>query len=401
MIVHDVIAPDRLREAAASRWDVLVVGAGPAGSVAACEIARHGKSVLLVDKAFFPRYKVCGCCLNASAAALVEQIGLGHIFKPLDAQPIERIALGASGRIAALELASGGVALSRAAFDNALVQEAVASGASFIDGVEARLDGRTDESRIVELSSGVESVRIAARVVVAADGLLGSLLAKDGEFPRRVASGSLVGVGTTVSSPSPLYHPGTIYMAVGTGGYVGQVCVEGGRIDLAAALDRRSLAGAHGPAQAAQRIVREAGFPWPDEASHLKWSGTPPLSRRLARFAGSRLFVVGDAAAYVEPFTGEGMAWAISSACAVVPFVIEGTENDSPELAARWDAEHRRLLRGRMRVCTALSKLLRMPLLARAAISALASFPWLASPLTRYVWAARRESRYSLHSDTN
>ena len=56
--------------AAAGRvWDVLVIGAGPAGAVAAREVARRGARVLLADRSAFPRGKVCGCCLNGSALA--------------------------------------------------------------------------------------------------------------------------------------------------------------------------------------------------------------------------------------------------------------------------------------------------------------------------------------------
>ncbi len=201
MIASDATSPGRLRDATASSWDVLVVGAGPAGSVAAREVARRGKSVLLVDKAVFPRYKVCGCCLNASATALIRQIGLGHILEQLPAQPIQRLALAAGGRLAPVELPAGGVAISRAALDNALAHEAIAGGVRFIDGVEARLTGQDAESRIVELSSGAEHARIAARVVVAADGLQGSLLADNRELPRRVARGSLLGVGATSRIP--------------------------------------------------------------------------------------------------------------------------------------------------------------------------------------------------------
>ena len=61
-------------------WDALVIGAGPAGSVAARELARRGCRVLLVDKATFPRPKVCGCCVNGAAIRALERLGLGHVL---------------------------------------------------------------------------------------------------------------------------------------------------------------------------------------------------------------------------------------------------------------------------------------------------------------------------------
>ena len=74
-------------EAAARSWDAVVVGAGPAGSVAARELARRGVSVLLVDKATFPRAKVCGCCLNAAALDTLAKIGLADLPRRCGAVP--------------------------------------------------------------------------------------------------------------------------------------------------------------------------------------------------------------------------------------------------------------------------------------------------------------------------
>jgi flavin-dependent dehydrogenase len=279
--------------------------------------------------------------------------------------------------------------VSREALDSALAREAVASGADFLDGVTARLCDESCDERIVELSSDGSTVNIVARVVVAADGLRGSLLEGRPEFRRIAALDSLIGIGTTLATLPPDYRPGTIYMAVAEGGYVGQVGLQDGRFDVAAAVDRRHLANSGGPAPAAQRIVEAAGLTWPEELSPLKWHGTPPLTRRLAHVAGRRLFVIGDAGAYIEPFTGEGMTWAMLSALAVAPLVCAGANLHSPHLATRWEAIHRRLLGRQMRFCRGVSRLLRSPLLTRAAIMTLKQLPWLATPLVHYVAAPR------------
>ena len=71
-------------------WDALVIGAGPAGSVTARELARRGRRVLLVDRATFPRSKVCGGCLNGAAIRTLERLGLGRVLEgalPLDDAP--------------------------------------------------------------------------------------------------------------------------------------------------------------------------------------------------------------------------------------------------------------------------------------------------------------------------
>lgn len=78
-------------------WDAVVVGAGPAGSVTARELARRGRRVLLVDKATFPRAKVCGCCLNRASLAALDAVGLGDLPARLGAVPLDRVKL-AAGR---------------------------------------------------------------------------------------------------------------------------------------------------------------------------------------------------------------------------------------------------------------------------------------------------------------
>ena len=63
-------------------YDAVVIGAGPAGGIAALGLARAGRRVLLVDKQRFPRAKVCGCCLNASAVATLREAELGGRWTP-------------------------------------------------------------------------------------------------------------------------------------------------------------------------------------------------------------------------------------------------------------------------------------------------------------------------------
>ena len=339
--------------------------------------------MLLVEKAVFPRYKVCGCCLNATAAAVLDRIGLGHVLRDLNARPIDRLALAFGGRAASLRLPAGGCSISRAALDSALAGEAVASGAEFLDGVQARLSRKTHRDRIVQLSGASRTVEVAAKVVIAADGLRGSLVENDPDFPRIAAPDSLLGIGTTLSAAPAECAAGTIFMAVGDGGYIGQVGSEDGGLVVAGAITRRLLADASTVEGAAGRIVEQAGLHWPADLSRVKWHGTPPLTRRLARVAGHRLFVIGDAGAYVEPFTGEGMAWAMLSACAVVPLVSAAVDRDSPEWALRWDALHRQLLGRRMFVCRGISRMLRSPRVTRTVVSVLDKLPWLAAPLIR------------------
>ena len=176
-------------------------------------------------------------------------------------------------------------------------------------------------------------------------------------------------------------------MAVGAGGYVGCVMLEDGRLDVAAALDPQAVQTAGSPAAAAEAIMREAGFCWPEELATLHWQGTPTLTRRPARVSAERLFLIGDAAGYVEPITGEGMLWAILSACAVVPFVVATAGGAAIEQAENWNRRHRQLLGHRMTVCSLVAAMLRRPRWVRGFTRLFSWCPALAKPVVRLTTA--------------
>jgi len=366
------------------RWDVLVVGAGPAGSVAARQLARLGLSVLLVDKAQFPRRKVCGCCVGSAAVELLARIGLADILPSLAAQPIRRLCLAAAGRCAPLAL-DGGVAVSRDALDAALARAAVDAGVEFQSGTTAQLADWVNGSWRVDLTCADNRATIVAKAVVAADGIQGGFLSRHQNCRRQPARGSRIGAGAVLATSPAFYELGAIYMAIGNGGYVGFVRLGDGRLNVAAAFDRPIVVAAGRPAIAARAIVDQAGFPWPEELTSAVWQGTPPLTGRPRHLADRRLFVVGDAAGYIEPFTGEGMTWGILSACELTPLVAESLAGDPLTAARKWDKLHRRLLGRRMMICRMLGSMLRRRWAVSAAIGVLARWPGLATPLVRYI----------------
>jgi len=378
-----------LEEAARRTWGAVVVGAGPAGATAARELARRSVTVLLVDRAAFPRWKVCGCCLNGRAAAVLRKAGLGALTAGCRAVPLECIQLAAGGRQARVPLA-GGVALSREAFDAALVRAAVEAGADFLPMTRAILADDAPQNakggavRAVRLRQGEREVRAEARVVLAADGLAGQFLAH-ADAASETAPGARVGAGATAADAPDFYRRGVIYMACGAGGYAGLVRLEDGRLDVAAAFDAARVRADGGPGRAAARLVREAGWPAPDLLAELSWRGTPALTRRRTRVAEDRVFVLGDAAGYVEPFTGEGMAWALASGVAVAPLAARAVERWRPELARRWETLHRRVVTRRQAVCRIAAAVLRRPRLIGLFVRLLAGAPMLAYPVVRYI----------------
>jgi len=348
-----------------SDLDAVVVGAGPAGALAAARLAGAGRKVMLVDRARFPRDKVCGGCLQPSALRALEVGGLGGLVRRNGAVPLREMVLHAAGGGAARLPLEGGVAISRRALDLALVEAAVDRGVELREGVRARLGSEAGEV----ILDGLGTVRAA--IVLDATGLGGGL-----SGPAHPCRGSLLGAGAVLEeAPVPL---GTVRMACARGGYIGMVRAEGGRTIVAAALAPRLVAREGGLGAAAASILAACRLPpLPEEAP---WRGTPALTRRPAQVWHERVLVLGDAAGYVEPFTGEGMAWAMRSGLAAADLALAGwTSTTGP----RWERAHRGIVGRRQRRCRALTLLLRSPGLVRLAVGVLALAPALARPFTR------------------
>jgi flavin-dependent dehydrogenase len=166
-------------------------------------------------------------------------------------------------------------------------------------------------------------------------------------------------------------------MAVSPRGYVGISRVSADRFNVAAAIDPSALAYSS-PARVAADILEHAGVPAALALDRAHWRGTPPLTNCPLRVASERVFLIGDAAGYVEPFTGEGMATALESAVAVTPLVIAAAAAWTPSLAQRWDVLHRQIVRDRQLTCRQLSWILRRPWAAFAALGICRIVPSLA-----------------------
>lgn len=388
--------------AARETWDVAVVGAGPAGAMAARELARRKVRVLLLDRRAFPRPKVCGACLNRRAVSWLETAGLTNLLPDLNAVPVSRFYVAVKEKQLSLNL-PGGFAVSRDAFDAALVRAAIDAGADFFPRTHAVLqpggsnartvalhsesdsnDGSDKHDGDVILASASNSDFVTARVVLIADGLGNSTLSQVDEFPSRVAKRSRIGLGARIEDSTAEFPAGTICMGVGRTGYVGAVRVEDGSLNVAAAVDPQSLHGTS-PARLVESILTESGLPRIPGLSASDWHGTIPLTRRCLRPAGRRVFILGDAAGYVEPFTGEGIAWALGSGFAVAPLAARGVNEWSDDLERDWLRTHRRLVRNRQFWCRGLAAVLRRPRLARLILQVVATLPAVCGPIIRGV----------------
>lgn len=364
-----------------SDFDVVVAGAGPAGSLAARGLAGRGAKVLLADRASFPRWKVCGACLGPGASAALEATGLSELPRRLRAVPLAYLTLASGGRQARIAL-HGNRALSREALDASLVEAAVAAGAQFRAGCRVSLEEPVGGGGLEVALHGAQDGVVRVGALVDATGLAGGLCGPKPDVSVR----SRVGLGAVFEeAPSDLL-PGDLRMVVAPVGYAGFVRDERDRLTVAAAVDAPALHG-RSPADVVADILRAScasdGAPVVsafDLSSPLHgWRGTPLLTRRMSVPARPGIFRIGDAAGYVEPFTGEGMGWAMGAALAVVPFV-EAWLSGRADAGTAWVRASETHAVATQRFCRAVSWALRRPSLVDTSVRLLRRRPSLATP---------------------
>lgn len=369
-------------------WDILVIGAGPAGAMAACEAAAAGARVLLVDRARFPRTKVCGCCLNGAALGVLERAGLGALPEQLRAPKLREFQLAYHGRIASVPLREG-ISLSRERFDTALIEVCVDRGAQFLDAAQALVQDVESEARRVELRVDNRVFVVTARIVIVASGLGARSFDRQQDDPRLTARTSRIGAGAVLSDSSAAIPLGRICMACHRDGYVGLVRLEDGRLNIAAALDSAAVKRDQ-IAHVVGRIIDESGLPVPEDVAVADWHGTAKLTQRRDHVFGDRYFVVGDAAGYIEPFTGEGMAWALATGKTVASFALESLADGTHATGPAWVAKRSQLTARRMRLCRTIGHALRHPTFVGLAVWLLARSPGLAKPIVHSLNASFR-----------
>jgi geranylgeranyl reductase family protein len=294
-------------------YDVAIVGAGPAGSTAAYRLASAGASVLLLDKATFPRDKPCGGGVTGRAARL-----LPYSIEPVVEDVVERMDCGLRYRHRFSRRARGPLAYmtQRRRLDHFLLQKAAEAGA------EVR-EGETADAR-----------ELAARVVIGADGCNGSS-AKQLEL----ADGIVHGVALEANYPHEPRFAGAMLLeiAVIRGGY-GWIFPKGDHVNVGVGGNEDE-----GPRLRQElRRMCEAYRIDPEAAQDLRGYRLP-LRLPGTRLARGRTAVIGDAAGLVDPFSGDGMYEAFLSARLVAEAALEVLAGRAETLDAYQAAVERRI----------------------------------------------------------
>jgi len=361
-------------EAAERCWPVVVVGAGPAGIALALALRRAGIDVLVIERADFPRPKACGGCLAPAALAALRSLDADAAAAP--STPTARIVLRVGERTFERSLA-GGRAVDRAAFDAHLAGRFVACGGCLLTGRAVESVG--PDGRVVLAGGAV----VRGELVAIATGLGPGSGDRDG---RRWSLGPMRGpaagrVGLAATLPAEGIDPeGAIAMHVGAAGYVGAVRLRvpgaGEILHLGAALWSADLRAAGDPGAVVTALLEPT---WPELSARLRndpgavrWRGAGRMNRRRTRVAGGRVVAIGDAAGYVEPFTGEGVGWAMDDGRALAREVIE---HGSARAAERWSRVRSARARRRERRCRLLRPLLDRPRVLELALGAVGGGP--------------------------
>ena len=383
------------------RCDALVVGAGPAGATAALALARAGLTVIVVEKALFPRRKVCGEFISASTWPLLARLGVERELAPLAGPPVERVGLFAGEAMPQAPMPSPpqgeawGRAVGREHLDLALLEAAVRAGARALAGwTLAECAAPRGAWRALATRRGEPPMEIRARLVVAAHGSWerGALA------PCAPAGGDLLGFKARFRGAA--LAAGLMPLVVFPGGYGGMVASDGGCVSLSLCIRRDALracrerspgAGA-GEAVLAHlaascRGVRDA---LAGAERDGPWLAAGPIRPGIRARASLRRFAVGNAAGEAHPLVAEGISMAIQSGWLLARELAAAGRLDDDALGRageRYARAWSREFAARVHASSAIAALAASPAATRAGVALASALPAVLA------WGARASGK--------
>jgi flavin-dependent dehydrogenase len=321
--------------------DVLVIGAGPAGSATAALLAAAGCSVLAVDRAEFPRQKACAEYLSPEAVRILDRLGVVATLEREGAAPLEGMKVMASrgatahGRFAAARhrpFRPTGLSVSRGILDLALVRAARTAGASVLErtSLAELIVERGSIAGAVVRDPSSRRFPIRARLTVGADGLRSAVARRIGRrthgSPRRMAFVAHVSGVAAMSSSAELHF--------GPTSYIGLNRIERDLVNVALVVPSRRATAARGrPAEFFFECLAE----FPGVAERMRAGrvvrpvmATGPFAARSRRVVTRSSLLVGDAADFYDPVTGDGIYSALRGAELVAESMIPALGHPGP-----------------------------------------------------------------------
>ena len=338
-----------------NEFDVVVVGGGPAGSTAATLLARR-RRVLLLEHKRFPRHKVCGDVINPNCWPVLERTGVAERIRALPQHKITGVRFTTSTG-ATLDMPMDAVAMRRDLFDAALLDHARAAGVTVLEGEAVHeLDSRWP-------------------VVVGADGR-NSIVARKAGLRRDVGRDDHFAFQAHFRAPAGLDD--RVQLHLFPTGYCGVVRIDDEHANICIVTDRK-----YNDCEAlfAATVWQNPGFRAleivPEPLTPL--TSAHPLQRAMSVPCRDGVFLVGDALRVTEPFTGQGIFFALRTAELVVEAICDGGD---------YATSARALYRQRSRTNELLRRLMYRERMAARTMAALRNLPALQHWLAANVLAA-------------
>jgi flavin-dependent dehydrogenase len=367
--------------------DVLIAGAGPAGAIAATILARAGARVLVLDRAQFPRAKLCGDTLNPGALAVLERLGLECATG--GSLPLEgMIVTGDEGvRVEGRYDSVCGRALGRRELDAALVMAAAGAGACIEQGVLVRgpiVDSSAHQPEIVGL--GIKgrdgrSLRVTARIVIAADGRYSRVaralrLSRSAVRPRRWAVGAYFENVGGMTPFGEMHVRGGHYLGVAPlPNNVTNACLVTPKPD-GRTPENLLMAALLGDAQLRDRFA--------DARMIAEPICMGPLAVDCDVAGAPRLLLAGDASGFVDPMTGDGLRFALRGAELAAGEALHALEHGTASAHLRLMVARRREFSAKWRFNRTMRWLVGYPGTVRVAGYGAAVLPQLLRHAIRY-----------------
>lgn len=375
--------------------DVVVVGGGPAGATAAARLARRGVEVVVLDRARFPRTKPCGEFLSPAATPLLETLGARDAVERAGARRLDRVRIVAHGEPVELRFPDlgtappWGFALSRERLDAILLDRAREAGAEVVEGVV--VDGpRMDGDRVsgVVVREDGERREIGARIVVAAAGR-NDPVARALDLQRRSTRRRydlLAHWGPPAQGARPAEDAGPVCeLRVSGDRYLAAAPLEAGRVNVNGVVPRKALRVTPDPEVLYDDLL--AADPalgwWTEERTRDAVSATDVTALSTREAVADGAVLVGDAALFLDPFTGQGIYLALRSGSLAAGAIADALARGRVDRAALapYEAARAAEMDAKRKVSGALQRILFRPRLARRMASALRSDGQLSSVL--------------------